>query len=79
MKYLLERIFQKIHATTVPKCMSSSLSDNQAYPQICIQASHDYRVFNMFRRNPVYCEILEHVSEKEGHEYLKIISKQWVR
>ena len=53
---------------------TTSLSDNQAYPSVCIQACNDYLVFNNFRRNPVYNQILEHVSEKQGSEYLQIIS-----
>ena len=52
----------------------TSLSDNQTYSQICIQASNDYEFFKNFRRNSVYNEILEHVSEKQGREYLRLIS-----
>ncbi|MEI6444872.1 MAG: putative sugar O-methyltransferase [Nostocales cyanobacterium ELA583] len=57
------------------KYISTSLSDNQIYPQVCIEASNDYRSFNSFRRNPIYNEILEHISENQGREYLNIISK----
>ncbi len=55
-------------------CISTSLSDNQAYPEVCIQASNSYHVFNEFRNNPNYTQILEHVSEEQGSEYLQIIS-----
>ena len=58
-----------------PKRISTSLSDNQAYPQVCIEASNNYRLFNKFRRNPIYNQTLEHVSQKQGKEYLDIISK----
>jgi putative sugar O-methyltransferase len=51
------------------------LSDNQAYPHFCLQASHDFRVFDSFRRNPIYNQILEHVSRHQGHEYLRILSR----
>ena len=47
---------------------------NQDYPQICIQASIDYRLFDNFRRNPNYNIVLEHVSEKQGSAYFQIIS-----
>jgi hypothetical protein len=73
MKHLLIKILQKIYIMSVPKRISTSLSDNQAYPQVCIQASNDYRLFNNFRRNPIYNQILEHVSEKQGSEYLQVI------
>jgi len=39
-----------------------------------MQASIDYTFFNNFRRNPVYNQILEHVSEEQGGAYLQIIS-----
>jgi len=74
MKHLLVKILQKMYVMSVPKRISTSLSDNQAYPQVCIQASNDYRLFNNFRRNPIYNQILEHVSEKQGNEYLQVIS-----
>lgn len=64
-----------MHITSLPERISTSLSDNQAYPQVCLQASNDYRLFNNFRRNSIYNHILEHVSEEQGREYLKLISK----
>ena len=54
---------------------STSVSDNRAYPQLCLQASNDDRVFADFRRNPIYNEILEHVSEQQGKEYLELIAR----
>lgn len=55
-----------------PQRFSTSLSDNQTYPQACIRAANNYRLFNTFRRNPAYTRILEHVSEEQGREYLRI-------
>ncbi len=75
MNNLLTKLFQKIYVGSVPKRISTSLSDNQAYPQVCIQASNDYRIFNNFRNHPIYNQILEHVSEEQGSEYLQLISK----
>jgi len=71
---MLSRVIQKIVGLSVPERISTSLSDNQAYPQVCIKATNDFRVFNSFRRNPVYNRVLEHVSEKQGGKYLEIIS-----
>ncbi len=59
---------------SIPKRISTSLSDNQAYPQVCIKASNDYRFFNNFRRNTIYNKILEHISEELGKKYLQLIS-----
>ena len=73
MKDLLTKVLKKIYIMSLPAHSSNSLSDNQAYRQICLQASHDYRFFNNFRRNRIYNHILEHVSEKLGDEYLQVI------
>jgi putative sugar O-methyltransferase len=74
MKHLLAKAFQKICTKSFPKRISTSLSDNQVYPQVCIEASRDYRLFNNFRRNQIYNEVLEHVSEGLGKDYLQLIS-----
>jgi len=75
LRHPFERILRKLYVRSVPKRMSTSISDNQAYPHVCLQASHDYRMFNTFRRNPIYNQILEHVSRKQGLEYLRILSR----
>jgi hypothetical protein len=75
VKHLITKVLQKIYDSSLPRRISTSLSDNQLYPQVCLRASHDYRFFNNFRRNPVYNKILEHVSEKLGKEYLNVIVK----
>jgi putative sugar O-methyltransferase len=74
MKRLLTKALQKIYIKSVPSRISTSLSDNQAYPQVCIDASNNYKLFNNFRGNLIYNQILEHVSENQGKEYLDIIS-----
>ena len=68
------KVFQKAEVAPAPRRMSTSVSDNQAYPQVCIDASTDYGCFNDFRRNPVYNQVLEHVSEDLGRQYLQLIS-----
>ena len=60
---------------TLPARILTSLSDNRAYPNICLKASNSSRHFNNFRSNKVYNEILEHVSEQQGREYLDLIKK----
>ena len=77
IKSLLKKAFLKFRRQLyrpIPKHISTSLSDNQTYPQICIKSSNDYRSFNSFRRNPIYTQILEHVSRAQGKEYLQLIS-----
>ena len=55
--------------------MSTSISDNQIYPNFCIKASTDLSVFSNFRRNNHYRKILEHTSYEDGIDYLIEISK----
>ncbi len=54
---------------------STSISDNQVYPDFCLKASNSIKVFNRFRQNPVYKGILEHVNEAQGQIYLDEINK----
>jgi hypothetical protein len=71
---LLARVRGLLHYKSIPIRISTSLSDNQAYPQVCLHASNDYLAFNEFRRDPVYNQILEHVSREQGGDYLRFIS-----
>jgi putative sugar O-methyltransferase len=72
---LFKRLMKRKHQVKPTKVLQSSLSDNFSYPELCLQASLDNDVFQNFRRSPTYNEILEHVSETEGAEYLKLISQ----
>ena len=63
----LSKVFKKTYTTSATNHISTSLSDNQAYPQVCIEASNDYNSFNNFRRNPIYNEILDKVIPRQLH------------
>lgn len=52
---------------------ASSVSDKMLYPEFCFAASQDEKIFENFRRNPVYTPVLEHLSEKQGKKYLRVI------
>jgi putative sugar O-methyltransferase len=54
----------------------TSKTDRKDYRQICRIAYEDNEVFNSFKRNKDYRKVLEHVSEKQGQAYLKIIKKE---
>jgi hypothetical protein len=54
---------------------STSISDNYVYPDFCLKASTNMRVFSSFRRNNTYKAILEHVNANQGQEYLNEINK----
>jgi hypothetical protein len=75
MLELVKKVFRRLYAWTIPQRRSTSLSDNQAYPQVCMRAALDYRRFNVFRRNPIYNQILEHVTESLGREYLELVRR----
>ncbi len=70
MKRLIAKTLRRLIGPPRP----TSVSDNAAYPQFCWQASRDERVFARFRSDPTYNAILEHVSQEQGEEYLRIIS-----
>ena len=55
--------------------MSTSLSDNQVYPQACLDAVNDYKAFNEFRSNKQYQRILEHTTMEEAQKALEEIPK----
>lgn len=48
-------------------------SENGEYSAAVINALRDQKAFDNFKRNPEYREILEHLSEAQGHEYLKLV------
>ena len=57
----------------------SSLSDTVKYNNICEQATSTDSVFSRFKSNRDYREILQHVSRKQGWEYLTELDKDpWV-
>ncbi len=54
-----------------------SASDSGYYPEIARRAATNTRAFAEFRRNPMYREILEHVSQEQGAEYLEQARRKW--
>ncbi len=54
----------------------TSVSDIDSYNTICNLASTDAAVFKKFKSNNEYRAILEHVSRKQGLEYLSMISDE---
>ena len=57
------------------KSRNTSLSDKQSYVEICKAAVESDEVFQDFKANIEYREILEHVSWKHGTQYLKLINR----
>ena len=49
----------------------SSISNNSAYPSVCLHAATTDDGFTNFKCNPVYNNILEHVTYQEGIEYIQ--------
>ncbi len=57
------------------KSRNTSLSDKQSYVEICKAAVKSDEIFQDFKANIEYREILEHVSWKHGTQYLKLINR----
>jgi hypothetical protein len=53
--------------------VQSSMSDTPAYLSVCRLAYENEQVFNKFKSNREYRQILEHVTYEQGLAYLKII------
>ena len=53
--------------------VQSSMSDTPAYLSVCRLAFENEQVFNKFKSNREYRQILEHVTYEQGLAYLKII------
>ena len=54
-----------------------SSSDNGEYPELALKAALDPATFSVFRRHHKYTGILEHVSKKQGEQYLNIIREKY--
>ena len=50
----------------------SSLSGARGYLNICARAAADPRALEVFKRDPVYTAILEHVTCEQGARYLEL-------
>ncbi|MDE6203877.1 MAG: putative sugar O-methyltransferase [Lachnospiraceae bacterium] len=70
-----DRLLFKIYRKMLSQRNKTSISDDNSYPVVCYMASRSEHFFKKFRRNPTYNDVLEHVSQQQGQEYLNIISK----
>jgi len=53
----------------------TSKTDRKNYKKICRLAAENGSVFKTFKRHKDYREVLEHVTENQGRDYLKIIKE----
>lgn len=53
----------------------TSITDMGRYPLFCYMASKDKQIFSTFKHNSIYRAVLEHVTEKQGRDYLEVISE----
>lgn len=53
----------------------SSVTDRIPYVEFCAQAAADHDVFESFRCAPIYMAMLEHVTEEQGADYLRVIRR----
>lgn len=74
--HYIDRILYKYYyRKLISKGRKTSISDDNSYPVVCYMASKSEHFFKKFKRNPTYNDVLEHVSEKQGQEYLDIINQ----
>lgn len=72
--FFLQIVFQIL---SIDKTYSKgSVSQNNKYPQFCLLAAQDDTIFQSFRRNPIYCEIVETLHSYDyGRFFLHEINK----
>lgn len=73
--HYMDRLLFKIYKKILSRQNQTSISDDNSYPVVCYMASKSEYFFKKFRRNAAYNDILEHVSQKQGQEYLAVIHK----
>jgi hypothetical protein len=76
----LQRILVCLILLTVSKSMDlqgKSISETTPFPDFCHLAATNEKVFNNFKREPVFTNILEHVGYELGLEYLNYIKKEY--
>lgn len=74
-RYLYEKIYKKIYSITTPKIYSDSQniseSDDGNYISFVKKCTSNKKIFDNFKRNPIYRYVLEHSTYKHGLEYIK--------
>lgn len=55
--------------------LDTSASDNGRYPLFCYLASKEEKIFQGFKHSIIYTQVLEHVTQKLGGEYLDVINR----
>jgi hypothetical protein len=55
----------------------NSISDRVDYKNVCIDSVKDESKFDIFKRNPSYNGILEHVSKEQGELYLRYLDSNF--
>ena len=71
--YKIISFFRKSRFSTIPKLRSQS--DDGNYVAILNRINENENVFNNFKRNRFYRQILEHTTKIQGDEYLKKIKE----
>lgn len=69
IKHWSSRLLKRLRRRKLVPALGSSLSDNQRYPQACLEAALSYECFNQFRRNLDYQQILEQLGADWGEAY----------
>src|ERR1700686_5317941 len=80
--HIWSRIYLSVYRTGIKPAHNAmprlrSASDDGFYSEIARRAAQNDRAFAKFKRNPFYCSILEHVSARQGAQYLEQVQKKW--
>jgi len=56
---------------------NTSVTDTLDYRELCYRAATNDQVYKTFKRDPIYRNVLEHVTYDQGIEYLTVIQKKY--
>lgn len=46
------------------------------YSEFCLLASKDEAIFSKFRRNPIFCQVMEHFTRDQGEKFYNTIKRE---
>tara|TARA_B100000886_G_C20383004_1_gene474759 strand:+ start:125 stop:952 length:828 start_codon:yes stop_codon:yes gene_type:complete len=72
---IISKLYRIIRYSRNKLIISTASSDDGLYPDFCLKAAKNESYFKNFKRNIIYTQVLEHVSEKDGLKYQKEIDK----
>jgi putative sugar O-methyltransferase len=76
-KSILTNVFQRLSLQFKQPTSISDSKQHAGYLSSCLDAASNPQSFERFRSDPNYVAVLEHVTEQEGQQYLRIAQEEY--